>query len=69
MESSTWAKWSKGWLGEEGLGWWVFYISKTIRASEGHLSYIFGFVLQIFLLCRCIYLYRITSMLAEKQQQ
>lgn len=70
MESSTWAKWSKGWLGEGGLRWWGFYISKTICTSEGHLSYFIGVVLQIsLLLCRCIYLYRITNILAKKRQQ
>lgn len=39
MESSTRTEWGKGWLGEGGLRWWVFYSSKNICASEGHLSY------------------------------
>lgn len=67
MKSSTQTDWSKGWHGEEGLRWCFFYISKNIRASEGHLSYVFGFVLQIFLLlCRYICLYRITNTLAKR---
>lgn len=63
-------QWSTGWDSEESLRWWTFYSSNYVSAPEGHLSYVFVFVLHIFLLLhRCIYLHRITNTLSRKCQQ
>lgn len=67
MENCTQTECSTSWHDEESLRWWTFYISNYICASEGHVSYIFVFVLRIFLLLsRCIYLLRITGTLSGK---